>query len=220
LHRADVEEICRKFLNLRYQLMPYIYSSVAEGHANGMPLMRALAINWPHDEKAVMTSDAYMWGDHMLVAPVFEKSATLRNVYLPEGVWWNFASGTKIAGGKTVSANAGLGDLPLFARAGAVIPFGPVKQYTSQHVEEPVTLRVYPGADGHITWYDDDGVTYAHERGQFMRADCRWDDAARTLTIARDATGRLPLPDMVRVELTGGESRELKLGPNGASVKF
>jgi alpha-glucosidase (family GH31 glycosyl hydrolase) len=201
-------------------LMPYIYSYAAEGHANGLPLMRSLAINWPRDEKAVMTSDAYTWGDHMLVAPVFEKNATSRNVYLPEGMWWNFESGTEIVGGKTISANAGLGDLPLFVRAGAVIPFGPVKQYTGEHVEEPITLRVYPGADGHFTWYDDDGVSYAHERGQFMRADCRWDDAARTLTISRDTAGRLPLPDMVRVELTGGDSRELKLGPNGASAKF
>ena len=221
LHRADVEEICRKFLNLRYQLMPYIYSAVAQGHADGLPLMRALCVHWPRDEKAVAISDQYMWGDSLLVAPVYERNATSRSVYLPEGTWWNFASTERIEGGKTITVNVALGDMPLFVRAGAVIPFGPVKQYTNEPVDEPITLRVYPGKDGHFTWYDDDGISYAHERGEFVRTACSWDDSSRTLTISRDASGRLPLPSEIQVEMIGSsERREVKLSTNGGMVKF
>ena len=221
LHRPDVEEICRRFLNLRYQLMPYIYSAVEEGHATGLPLMRALCVHWPSDEKAVMTSDQYMWGDSLLVVPVYEDNATSRSVYLPEGAWWNFASGERIEGGTTTSVNVALGDMPLFVRAGALIPFGPVKQYSSEPVDEPITLRVYPGKDGHFTWYDDDGIGYAFERGEFMRADCRWDDAAHTLTITRQSAGRLPLPREIQVEMIGSNDRRaLKLSTNGGKVKF
>ena len=219
LHRADVEEICRNFLNLRSQLMPYIYSSVAQGHATGLPLMRALCLHWPDDERAVMTSDAYLWGDDVLVAPVYEKAAALRNVYLPQGAWWDFAGASKFDGSKTVGRQSGLADIPLFVRAGAIVPWGPVKQYTDEATDEPITLRVYPGRDGRSIWYDDDGVSYAHERGEFMRAECRWNDRSRTLTIARDAAGRLPMPRRIRVELMGsGESREIEPGPNGAAV--
>ena len=221
LHRADVEEICRKFLDLRYQLLPYLYSSVAQGHATGLPLMRALWLEWPHDEKAATISDQYMWGDHMLVAPVFEKAATSRNVYLPAGTWWDYAAATKIDGGKTTTQSVDLASIPLFVRAGAVLPVGPVRQYTSEQVADPVTLRVYPGADGTFTWYDDDGASYAHERGEFMRAECRWDDASQTLTIKRDPAGHMPLPRTVRVEVAGSnQNKSVELQSGSATVKF
>ena len=126
-----------------------------------------------------------------------------------------------IEGGKTITVNVALGDMPLFVRAGAVIPFGRVKQYTSEPVDEPITLRVYPGKDGHFTWYDDDGISYAHERGEFVRTACSWDDSSRTLTISRDASGRLPLPSEIQVEMIGSsERREVKLSTNGGMVKF
>ena len=221
LHRADVEDICRKYLNLRYQLMPYLYSSVAQGHATGLPLMRTLSINWPGDVKAVITSDSYMWGDHILVAPVYEKSVTARQVYLPEGTWWDYWNAARIEGGKTVTRDADLATIPLFVRAGAVLPIGPMRQYTNEPVTDPVTLRIYPGADGSFSWYDDDGISYAHEHGAFMRAECRWNDAARTLTIARDAEGSMPLPRAVRVELADSrQSRQITLDSNRTTVKF
>ncbi len=221
LHRADVEEICRKYLNLRYQLLPYLYSAVAQGHATGLPLMRALSIHWPGDEKAVTVDDAYMWGDYILVAPVFEKTATSRNIYLPAGTWWDYWTAKQIEGGQSITRTVDLATMPLYVRAGAILPVGPVKQYTSEPVSEPVTLRIYPGADGRFTWYDDDGISYAFERGEFMRARCAWSDASRTLTIERDPAGRLPLPRNIRVELIGSnQSREVTLEQNGATVKI
>ena len=221
LQRADVEDICRKFLNLRYQLLPYLYSSVAQSHATGLPLMRALSLVWPHDERAVMTSDAYMWGDHMLVAPVFEMNATSRSVYLPTGTWWDYWTATRVEGSKTVTRDVDLASIPLYVRAGAILPIGPVRQYTDEASNEPVTLRIYPGADGRFAWYDDDGISYAYERGEFMRATCGWNDASRKLTIARDAAGRTPLPQTIRVELAGSrESRTIKAESDGATVNF
>lgn len=221
LHRADVEAICRKYLNLRYQLLPYLYSAVAQGHATGLPLMRALGLNWPGDEKAVMVDDAYMWGDHILVAPVFENAATSRDAYLPAGRWWDYWTAEQIEGGRSVTRNVDLATMPLYVRAGAVLPTGPVKQYTSEPTGEPVALRIYPGADGHFTWYDDDGISYAFERGEFMRAECTWNNASRTLTIERDPSGRMPLPGKVRVEIIGNnQSREVVLEQNGATVKL
>lgn len=221
LHRADVEEICRKYLYLRYQLLPYLYSAVAQGHATGLPLIRALSINWPSDERAVMTDDAYMWGDHILVAPVFENAATSRSAYLPAGTWWDYWTAEQIEGGKTVARSVDLATMPLYVRAGAVVPTGPVKQYTAEPVAEPVTLRIYPGANGQFSWYDDDGASYAFERGEFMRANCAWNDALRTLKIERDPAGHLPLPRKVRVELIGSNrSREVTLEQDGATVRF
>ncbi len=221
LHRADVEEICRKYLNLRYQLMPYLYSSVAQGHATGLPLMRALLLNWPGDGTAVTTDDAYMWGDHLLVAPVFEKDATERSVYLPEGTWWDFWTSKQTTGGKSVTRSVDLATTPLYVRAGAILPISPVRQYTSEPVSGPITLRIYPGADGSFTWYDDDGASYAFENGDYMRAECLWNNAARTLTIKRDATGRMPLPRTILVELAGSnQSREVALEPDGTTLKL
>jgi alpha-glucosidase (family GH31 glycosyl hydrolase) len=114
-----------------------------------------------------------------------------------------------------------LASIPLYVRAGGILPIGPLRQYTSEPVAEPVTLRIYPGADGRFTWYDDDGISYGQERGQFMRAECVWNEAARTLTITRDATGQLPLPQTIRVELAGSKQRrQIALERNGAVVKF
>jgi alpha-glucosidase/alpha-D-xyloside xylohydrolase len=231
LHRPDVEEICRKYLNLRYQLLPYLYSSVAQGHATGLPLMRALSIHWPQDEKAAATDDAYMWGDNFLVAPVYEKSATERSVYLPAGTWWDYWTGTKLQGGQTISRPVDLETIPLYVKAGAIIPMGPVKQFTAEAAAEPITLRIYPGADGpgadgpgadgRFAWYDDDGVSYQHEHGEFIRVDCALKDTERTLTLSVDQTGHMPLPATIRVEIVGtNQAKLLNLKRGGVTVNL
>jgi alpha-glucosidase/alpha-D-xyloside xylohydrolase len=221
LHRPDVEEICRKFLNLRYQLLPYLYSSVAQGHATGLPLIRALCLGWPHDKKAGATDDAYMWGDHILVAPVYQKDATQRSVYLPEGSWWDYWDSTRIDGGKTILQPVNLATIPLYVRAGAIIPTGPIKQFTSENVSEPTVLRVYPGSDGRFTWYDDDGISYAHELGDFFRIECAWDDKNRKLTLTPNPSGHMALPPSVLVELAGSRQiRTVTLSRHGSAAQF
>ncbi|GAC1365046.1 MAG: hypothetical protein NVSMB3_13620 [Acidobacteriaceae bacterium] len=212
LHRPDVEEICRRYLNLRYQMLPYLYSSVAQTHATGLPLMRSLWIAYPTDAKATLTADQYLWGDSILVAPVHEKDATHRTTYLPAGRWWDFWTNEQAEGGKEVTRAVDLGTMPLYVKAGAIVPIGPVKQYTAEPTAEPVTLRVYPGADGRFTWYDDDGASFRYETGEFLRVECEWNDSARALTLTRDPKGRFDIGRKVRVEVNGGgASKDVRL---------
>jgi alpha-glucosidase/alpha-D-xyloside xylohydrolase len=221
LHRADVEVICRKYLNLRYQLLPYNYSSLVRTHETGVPLMRALCLGWPGDAKAVLIDDEYLWGESFLVAPVHEKDARSREVYLPAGDWWDYWSGARVAGAKSLTREVDLETMPLYVRAGAIVPMGPVRQHTGEVIEEPVTLRVYPGADGRFAWYDDDGSSYRHETGDFMRIECEWNDKERTLTLRSDGAGKMPVPAAVKVELVGeATSKLVTLNLGATTVKL
>ncbi|HET8637604.1 MAG TPA: TIM-barrel domain-containing protein [Acidobacteriaceae bacterium] len=183
LHDAKVEPICRKYLELRYQMLPYIYSTVEQAHRTGLPLMRSLWVAWPNDPKAVSTGDEYMWGDHFLVAPVLEGGATSRKTYLPAGAWWDFWNNQRIEGGAEITREVDLETIPLYARAGAIVPMGPIRQYAAEPSDEPVVLRVYPGANGRFSWYEDDGSSFRYRQGESTRIECAWDDAARKLTL-------------------------------------
>lgn len=203
LHNAAVEDICRRYLNLRYQLMPYLYSMVAETHATGLPLMRSLWLAYPEDAKAVATDDAYLWGESLLVSPVVEPGATQRTTYLPHGAWWDYWTNDRLEGGSEVTRHVDLATLPLYVKAGAILPIGPVKQYAQQENDEPLTLRIYPGADGRLALYEDDGTSYDYQRGQFTRIECSWDDVRRVLTMQGDAAGKLPANKTFSVEVVG-----------------
>jgi alpha-D-xyloside xylohydrolase len=143
--------------------------------------------------KARELTDEYMFGPAFLVAPVTTYQARSRSVYLPPttGDWYNFWFGTRTAGGQTINVLAPYDSLPLFIRAGSIIPFGPELQYTGEKPADPITLYVYAGADGAFTLYEDDGLTYGYEKGAFARIPMGWDDAAKTLTIGK-RTGKFP----------------------------
>lgn len=185
LHNPQVEPICRKYLNLRYQMLPYIYSAAEQSHRTGLPLVRALWIHWPQDPKAIHTADEYMWGDNILVAPVLQQGATRRTTYLPAGKWWDFWSNKQVTGGTDVTSDADLETIPLYVRAGAIIPIGPIRQYATEPNAEPITLRIYPGADGKFDWYEDDGTSFRYRQGDFTRIECAWNNASRKLTLTR-----------------------------------
>jgi alpha-glucosidase (family GH31 glycosyl hydrolase) len=200
LHDPRVEPICRKYLELRYRMLPYIYSSVEQTHRTGLPLTRALWLAWPGDAKAMAITDEYLWGDHLLVAPVLEAGATRRTAYLPAGVWWDFWSDRRVDGGAEVTREVDLETIPLYVRAGAVIPMGPVRQHAMEPSDESVKLQVYPGADGSFSWYEDDGVSFRYEQGEFTRIECDWENSRRRLTLAW-AEGSRPAPGKrVRIE--------------------
>ncbi len=148
-------------------MLPYIYSAVEQTHRTDLPLIRALWIAWPQDAKAILIGDQYLWGDHFLVAPVLEPAATRRRVYLPAGRWWDFWSHQRAEGGANITREVDLFTIPLYVRAGAVVPMGPVRQYAMEPSEEPVTLHVYPGADGQFSWYEDDGISFGYQQGRF-----------------------------------------------------
>jgi alpha-glucosidase/alpha-D-xyloside xylohydrolase len=193
LQDTPVEPICRKYLELRYQLLPYLYSTVAQAHATGLPLMRALWLAWPDDPKSLQVEDQYLWGDHFLVSPILEKEAKQRTTYLPAATWWDYWTSHRLEGGREVTRDIDLATLPLYVRAGSILPMGPVRQYTAQPVDEPDTLLVYPGADGRFRWYDDDGASFAYQQRDFTALDCRWNDTTRKLTLAWDSQGK-PAP--------------------------
>lgn len=217
LHRTDVEEICRTFLNLRYQLLPYTYATAAQAHQTGLPIIRALGLMYPGEDRLALVDNAYLWGDHILVAPIHEKGATGRSVPLPKGTWWNFWSSAKVEGGQDTSAKADLRSMPLFVKAGAILPLGPVKQYTAEPDTEPTTLRVYPGADGHFSWYDDAGDGFDYEHGSYMKLECNWVDSTRTLTLT--PSGKLGHGRKLRIEVVGTKSsRETILGDGPTTI--
>jgi alpha-D-xyloside xylohydrolase len=127
-----------------------------------------------------------MFGPAFLVSPVTSYKARSRPVYLPSGVnWYDFWSGSRYSGGQTIDAPAPYDSMPLYIRAGAILPFGPEIQYTTEKEPDPITLFIYQGTDGDFTLYDDDGVTYAYEKGAFTRIPTHWDDRAKTLTIGK-----------------------------------
>lgn len=181
LHNTAVEPICRKYLNTRMQLMPYLYSAARETHTTGIPLIRSLGLSFSDDPTAWATVDAYLFGPNLLVAPMFEPGATIRQVYLPAGGWYDFWTAARLEGGATITTPAALDTMPLFVRAGSIVPTGPVKQHTAELSTEPVQLTIYPGADGAFQLYDDDGSSFAFEHGVFETIDLQWEDATKTL---------------------------------------
>ena len=184
LHNAAVEPICKTFLELRYRLMPYLYTAVRECHDTGLPIIRAMWLHAPGDAAAVNRGDQYMWGPDMLVAPVVEKGATTRTLYLPSGPWIDFWTEQPVSGGREITRPVDLATMPLYVRGGAIIPMGPVKQYTAEPSSEPVTLVVYPGANGASSLYEDDGATLNYRKNAgTSRATFRWSDATRQLTV-------------------------------------
>jgi alpha-glucosidase/alpha-D-xyloside xylohydrolase len=223
LNNPAIEPVCRKYAELRYRLMPYTYMLAAEARETGMPLMRAMWLHYPRDEKAKGMGTQYLWGRDLLVAPVFTAGATTRDVYLPDGVWYDWWGGEKHTGGKTITRKVDLQTMPIYVRAGAIIPFDPVRQYAMQPVREPTTIRVYSGASGQFRWYEDDGVSQEYLGGKFAWTRLKWDDGAKRLTIERDtAAGTLePSPRKLVVELLpGGGSQEVNYDGWRAEVRF
>ncbi len=197
LRNPHVEPICRAYLEWRYRLLPYLYSIVREGCETGLPIIRALWLHYPRDGASVMRGDQYLWGRDILVAPVAEKGATVRRLYLPPDMWYDFWTGERVEGGREIDRPVDLATMPLYVRSGTILPIGPVKQYALEPSDEPLTLVIYPGADGHFVIYEDDGVTFDFRWGEQMKIEARWNDRARRLAL-RLVEGTRMLPPVPR----------------------
>jgi alpha-glucosidase (family GH31 glycosyl hydrolase) len=184
LRNPHVEPICRKYLELRYRMLPYIYTAARECCDTGLPMMRAMWLHHAEDPQAVGRGDQYLWGRDVLVAPVVEKGATSRRLYLPRGTWFDFWTEERLEGGREIERRVDLETIPLYVRAGAVMPLDPVRQYTGEPTDRPPTLVVYPGADGTSQVYEDDGISFEHKRGAFMRLVMGWQNTSRTLRLS------------------------------------
>ena len=183
MNNPAIEPVVRKYDELRYQLMPYTYTSAREARDSGLPLMRALWVHYPEDPQARALGDEFLWGRDLLIAPVYAKGATSRDVYLPKGEWYDWWTRERSSGGKRVRRLVDLSTMPIYVRAGSIIPLDPVRQYTSQPVAEPTTLQIFRGADGQYTLYDDDGISQEYLTGKGSWIRMMWSDKSRQLTI-------------------------------------
>jgi alpha-glucosidase len=163
----EIEAVCKKYLNLRYRLLPYLYTALHHACTNGIPMMRPLVLEFPQDPVVFNLSDEYMFGSEILVAPVVDEGSTQRKVYLPAGGWIDFWSEAAYVGPRWIEVSAPIDTLPLFVRQGGIIPCGPDVQYSSQSVLDPLTIEIYRGADRSFTLYEDDGETSAYQNGDW-----------------------------------------------------
>jgi alpha-D-xyloside xylohydrolase len=180
----QVESNMRTMLNLRYRLLPYIYSEGWQVTKKGSTIMRPLVMDFSDDKTAVSQAYEYMFGKAFLVAPVIEPGITQWKVYLPKSAnWFDFWSGTPYQGGQTVNANAPQDKIPVFVKAGSIIPMGGVIQYSSQKTTDALEIRIYPGADGNFTLYNDEGDSYNYEKGKYRLVNFHWNETKQLLTI-------------------------------------
>lgn len=188
----EVEENMRKMLNLRYRLLPYIYSEAWQITKNGSTIMRPMVMDFVDDTAAVNCPYQYMFGKALLVAPVTKPGITRWNVYLPKAAkWYNFSSGASFNGGVVVTTDAPLDEIPLFVKAGSIIPIGKASQHTGEKESDTLEIRIYEGANGNFTLYEDEGDNYNYEKGVYSTITLIWDDSKKTL-ILDDRRGSFP----------------------------
>jgi len=178
------QKILLKYDQLRYRLLPYIYSVSWKVTNDGYTMMRPLVMDFRTDHFAISLPDQYMFGPAIMVSPVVDRHADHRNVYLPGNKpWFDFWSGERHDAGVTFDASASIDTMPLFVRAGSIVPMGPIVQYADEKPDAPIELRVYPGADGAFTLYDDEGDGYGYETGAHATIPITWNDAKHQLTL-------------------------------------
>jgi alpha-D-xyloside xylohydrolase len=190
---ASVKSILLNYDNLRYRLLPYIYSLSWKVTSEGYTIMRSLAFDFREDEKIWSIPDQYMFGPAIMVNPVTERMYSLpnskdtgktRKVYLPKSAgWYDFWTGKMIPGGKTIDALAPIETIPLYIKAGSIIPMGPYLQYATEKPADPVEIRIYSGADAEFILYEDENDTYNYEQGKYSTIGLKWDEKTKTLTI-------------------------------------
>ena len=171
------------YMQLRYRLMPYLYSLAAAVHFEDGTMMRGLPMDYPGDPEVRDLSDQWMLGPALMPCPVYEYKARSREVYFPEGGWYDFYTGKFIQGGRRITVEAPYERMPLFVREGSIIPVGGAAEWTEDLPADHITFLVYAGKDADFTFYEDDGLTYAYEKGQYGSFTLHWDDAARILTL-------------------------------------
>ncbi|HKQ52321.1 MAG TPA: TIM-barrel domain-containing protein [Pyrinomonadaceae bacterium] len=179
------EDIIRKYLKLRYRLLPFLYTRLEEAHRTGLPLFRPLVLNYQTDSNTLNLDDQFIVGDDLLVAPVLEHNQTSRMVYLPEGVWYDYWTGKRYAGETMIRVDAPLEVTPMFIRGGSIIPEGPEMRFVGDKPFDPITFYVHPDAEGRAatTLYEDDGTSPAYKQGVFRRTRVEVAPAARGFEI-------------------------------------
>jgi alpha-D-xyloside xylohydrolase len=187
----EAQRILTDYDRLRYRLMPYVYSLAWKTTADGYTIMRPLVMDFREDSRAQNVTDQFLFGPALLVSPVVEPGAAGRRVYMPDAVWYDFWTGSQTQGPRSLDAVAPIERLPLFVRAGSILPLGPDMEYAMEKPADPVEIRVYRGAKGSFTLYEDEGDGYGYEHGARAVIPFAWDEASQALTIG-DREGNFP----------------------------
>ena len=201
---AHVERICREYIELRYRLLPYLYTLFWEAATTGAPILRPLLYHFPQDLKTYTLYDQVLLGPSLMAAPIYRPGIEYRAVYLPEGTWYDWWSGERYSGSTHILAHAPLERMPLYVRAGAIIPMGPVMQYTDEHPLDQLTLRIWSG-DGEWQLYEDDGHTFEYRNGAWATTQYRVSRVGQQTIVeiaAREGNWTPPVRE-VSVDLVG-----------------
>ncbi|MCQ2227838.1 MAG: DUF5110 domain-containing protein [Bacteroidales bacterium] len=219
----EAEAIIKAQLELRYRLLPYIYSAAAEVSRNGSTMMRPLVFDFASDKEALKHETEYMFGKSFLVNPVVMPGVATYKTYLPKhkAGWYDFRTGRLYEGGQTVETPVTLADIPVFVKAGSIVPMGPVKQYAMEKSDEPMDICVYPGADATYVLYEDEGDNYNCEQGKYSTIEFNWDDSRRSLVISRrnGAFDGMKENRQFRVKIAGGEEKLVDYNGEAVTVK-
>jgi alpha-D-xyloside xylohydrolase len=190
-YSQQVQDNMRKMLNLRYRLLPYIYSEAWQITKNGATMMRPLVMDFQKDTLALNQDFEFLFGKAILVSPITEPKVNKWKVYLPKSIgWYNFWTGQNFDGEQIINTDAPLDKIPLFVKAGSIIPMGPVIQYAAEK-NDPLEIRIYPGTDGEFTLYEDENDNYDYEKGIYSTIKFKWNDATKTLIIGK-RSGNFP----------------------------
>ncbi|HEV2329582.1 MAG TPA: TIM-barrel domain-containing protein [Verrucomicrobiae bacterium] len=208
------EAINRRAIELRYELLPYIYNVMEQSSATGLPALRPLILEFPDDEHVAAVDDEFLFGSDLLIAPVLHEGITERDIYLPEGEWFDYWTGKSFAGGKTIQLPVTLDSIPMFIRAGGFIFQQPVVQSTDEMPGNPLTVLIAPAKQSESELYEDDGQTLAYRDGQFMRRHFRQIANGRRTTIEISAPSGAWHPekrDLILQLWTGQKPQKVQL---------
>jgi alpha-glucosidase len=183
VHGAEHEAIRRRFIEARYRLMPYVYGLAEEASRTGVPLMRPFWLEHPNADDFYTNDHAFLFGAELLVQPKLDETLDPLEITVPPGVWYDYWTGARVAGGQKKKTTPALGDLSVLVRGGAIIPHAPLVQSTSETPKGPLDLRVYPGPDCHGSLYLDDGATFAYKTGELLRLAFSCTESPGALTV-------------------------------------
>jgi alpha-D-xyloside xylohydrolase len=216
----EAQKILVDYDNLRYRLLPYLYSEAWQVTNHHGTLMRPLVMDWREDVEAQNVGDEYLFGPAILVSPVTLQGATSRPVYLPKATWYDFWTGARVEGGKRIEAEAPLSKLPLYVRAGSIVPMGPTMEWSTEKPADPIEIRVYAGADGDFTLYEDENDNYDYAKGQHATIPFHWDDGAKTLTFGNRQGSYPGIPERHTFNVVVvGEGRGVGIGDSTAQAR-
>jgi len=212
----EQEAIRKRYIELRYRLLPFIYTAMEETSRTGVPLMEPLFLEYPDEQSLYGEDHEFLFGRDLFVAPVVTEKVDAEDIHLPPGDWYDFWTAEKHSSKDQISLHPALAETPLYVRAGAIIPMQPVVQSTNEKPEGPLELRVYPGSDCHGTLYQDDGLSLAYQKGNFLRVNftCHLAPGSLTITSSIEKNAYQPWWNSTQLKIyrASAEPKEARIG--------